>query len=62
MHINFSRKTWREENSEALDIGGRVILKWILGKQGGKLWDGCIYFGIGTSGVCCEHGKGRGIY
>jgi hypothetical protein len=28
----------------------KIVLKWILGKQGGKVWTGCIWLRIGTSG------------
>jgi len=26
-----------------LDVDGRIILEWILGKEGGKLWTGFIW-------------------
>jgi hypothetical protein len=29
---------------------GKTILEWILQKQGGKAWTGCIWLRIGTSG------------
>jgi len=29
---------------------GMLLKKWILGKQGGKLWTGCIWFRIRASG------------
>jgi hypothetical protein len=34
------------------DLGGRwkIILKWILGKEGGKVWTGCIWHALGTNG------------
>jgi hypothetical protein len=32
-------------------IGGKIILEWILRKQGGRLWTGWIWPGIGASGV-----------
>jgi hypothetical protein len=37
-------------HSEDLDVDGWIILKWILGKQGGKVWTGCIWLRVGTSG------------
>jgi hypothetical protein len=38
------------DHSEDLGVDGKIILEWILGKQGGKLWTGFIWVGIGTSG------------
>jgi hypothetical protein len=32
-----------------LGVDRRIILKGILGKYGGKLWTGCIWFRIETS-------------
>jgi hypothetical protein len=29
---------------------GKIILEWILGKCDGKIWVGCIWLRIGTSG------------
>jgi hypothetical protein len=29
---------------------GKIILKWILGKQGGNLWTGLIWIRIGAKG------------
>jgi hypothetical protein len=28
----------------------KIILQWFLGKKNGKLWTGCIWLWIGTSG------------
>jgi hypothetical protein len=33
-----------------LKIDGKIILEWILGKLGGKVWTGFIWLRIGTSG------------
>jgi hypothetical protein len=38
------------DNSENLGEDGKIILKWILGKQGGKVWTGCIWLRTRTSG------------
>jgi hypothetical protein len=35
---------------EDLGVCGSIILEWILGKQGGNVWTGCIWLRIGTSG------------
>jgi hypothetical protein len=37
-------------HSEDLGIDGKVIIERILGKLGGKMWTGFIWFTIGTSG------------
>jgi hypothetical protein len=37
-------------HSEELGVDGRRILEWILGKQGGKVWTGFIWFRIGIVG------------
>jgi hypothetical protein len=35
---------------ENLGIDGRIISEWILGKEGGKVWTGCIWLRAGTNG------------
>jgi hypothetical protein len=42
---------------EVLGVGGRIILEWILGKQGGKVWTAFIWLRIGTDGGSCEYGN-----
>jgi hypothetical protein len=47
-------KLWLEnlkggDHSEELGIDGKIILEWILEKQSGKVWTGCIWLRIGTS-------------
>jgi hypothetical protein len=36
--------------SEDLGVDRKIILRWIVGKSGGKLWIGFIQLKIGTSG------------
>jgi len=38
------------DHSEDLGVDGKIILEWILGKQGGKVWTGLIWLRLGTSG------------
>jgi hypothetical protein len=38
------------EKPEDLDVGERIILKWILEKQDGVVWTGFIWLRTGTSG------------
>jgi hypothetical protein len=38
------------DNSEDLGTDGKIIVEWILGKQGGKVWTGFVWLRIGTSG------------
>jgi hypothetical protein len=35
---------------EDLDIGGRIMLKWILERSDGVVWTGLIWLRIGASG------------
>jgi hypothetical protein len=48
-------KPERRDHSEYidLDIEGRKILEWMLGQRGGRVWTGCIWLRIGTSGGLC---------
>jgi hypothetical protein len=41
----------QKDHTEDLDINGKIILEWILWKYSGKMWIGCIWPRIGTSGV-----------
>jgi hypothetical protein len=38
------------DHSEDLSIDGNVMLKWIFGKQGERMWIGFIWLRIGASG------------
>jgi hypothetical protein len=37
-------------HSEDLDVAGKIILEWILGKYSGKVWIRCISLRLGTGG------------
>jgi hypothetical protein len=39
-----------KNHSEGLGVDGKIILEWILWKYGVKLWTGCIWLRIRTSG------------
>jgi hypothetical protein len=39
-----------KDHSEDLGVDGKILLQWILGKYGGKVWNGFIWLRIGTSG------------
>jgi hypothetical protein len=43
-------KPERKRQLGGLGVYGRIILEWILGKYGGKLWIGFIQLNIGASG------------
>jgi hypothetical protein len=43
------------DHSEDLSVDGKTIQELILRKQGGKVWNRCIWLRIGTSGGSCEH-------
>jgi hypothetical protein len=45
------------EHSEDLGVDGMILLEWILGKYDGRVWTGCIWLRMGTSGGFCEHGN-----
>jgi len=50
MHTKFWLENMKgRHNSENLGIDGRIILEWILEKQGGKVWAGYIWLRIGAS-------------
>jgi hypothetical protein len=51
MHIQFWFENLKGRNhSEDLGVEGRIILEWILGECGGKVWPGFMWLNIGTSG------------
>jgi hypothetical protein len=48
-------KIWSEnlkgrDHLEDLGLGGKIMLDWILRRRSGKVWIGCIWLRIGTSG------------
>jgi hypothetical protein len=51
MHTKFWSENLKErDDSEDLSAGGRIVLDWILGTYGEKLWNGFIWLRLGTSG------------
>jgi hypothetical protein len=51
MHIGFWWKSQKErDHMEDADVGGRLILNWILEEQNVVVWTGLIWFRIGASG------------
>jgi hypothetical protein len=48
MHAGFLWETKMKEDD--LDVGGRIILKWILERYDGVVLSGFFCLGIGTSG------------
>jgi hypothetical protein len=39
------------DHSEDVSIDGKIILEWILGKEGGGMWTGFVWLRTETSGV-----------
>jgi len=44
------RNLKERDHLQGLGIDGKVIVEWILWKEGGKVWTGCVYLRTGTSG------------
>jgi len=46
-------ENWRDDiawfGNQNVDLS--IILEWILGKQGGKMWTGVIWLRLGSSGI-----------
>jgi len=40
-----------ENRFEDLGVDGKIILEWILGKWGGNVWTGFIWFRTGNTAV-----------
>jgi hypothetical protein len=32
----------KTDHSKDLGIDGKIILEWIIGKYGGRMWTGCV--------------------
>jgi hypothetical protein len=47
---NFGHILKGRDHSKDLHADGRIILQWILGKEGWKVWIGFIWLRIGTGG------------
>jgi hypothetical protein len=56
-------KFWSEnlkerDHTEDLGVTEVIILEWILGKYGGKLWTRFMWLSVGTVEGFCEYGNG----
>jgi hypothetical protein len=47
---NFAETLKGKDHSEGLDVDGKIIVDWMLGKYGEKLWIRFIWLRIGISG------------
>jgi hypothetical protein len=59
-------RSWSEnlkvrEHSEDVGVDSKIILEWISGKEGGKVWIGCIWLSVGISGEMIRTWVGGGI-
>jgi hypothetical protein len=51
MHTKFSSENLKiRDDSENICVDEKIILEWILGKLGGKVWTVCIWLRIVISG------------
>jgi hypothetical protein len=51
MHTQFWSEILKErDNLEDIGIDRKIILEWIFEKWSEKVWTGCIWLRIGTSG------------
>jgi hypothetical protein len=58
MHTKFwSVRLKVRGHSEDLKVDGIIILKYILRKQGAKVWIGLIWLRIRQMVGCCQHGN-----
>jgi hypothetical protein len=39
----WSENPKRRDHSKDLGLDGKIILEWILGKQGGRVWNGFMF-------------------
>jgi hypothetical protein len=46
----WSSKLKESDHSKELVVDGKIILEWILGKDGGKLWTVFIWLRVRTNG------------
>jgi hypothetical protein len=51
MHTVFWLYNLKErDHLEDTVVDGKIILEWLVGKYGEKVWTGCFWLKIGTSG------------
>jgi hypothetical protein len=52
IHVSYSLlRNVTQDNLEDLCTDGKIILKWILEKQGGKVWTASFWPKTGSSGM-----------
>jgi hypothetical protein len=49
--------TYMTGHLEDLDIGRRIILKWILKKYDARVWSEFNWLRMGSVVGCCKHGN-----
>jgi hypothetical protein len=57
IHVGIRRESQKErEHWEDTDIGGMIMLKWIIEKDDGMIWTGLLWLRTGTREGFYEHG------
>jgi hypothetical protein len=51
---NFWSENMKERDPREIGVEGKLMLEWILGKYGGRLWTGFIWLRIGTNDGPCS--------
>jgi hypothetical protein len=58
MHTKFWTENLKErDHLKDEDVNGKIILEWIVGKYGGKVWTVYNWTRIGPLARSCEHNE-----